>query len=151
MARGLIQRNFRFANGQVAANQPITVVYRGTSSEVPLYVALSGSGSLPNPITADAQGNVAFYAEEGVYDFLALGARVPFDIVLGGGGSGDAFSEFVQVAPASTWIIPNPLGRTPAVGVIVAGELIIADVEYGDNGTITVTHAVPTAGKVILT
>lgn len=151
MARGLVQRNFRYANGQVAAHQPITVVYRGTTSEAPLYVALSGSGALPNPITTDAQGNAAFYADEGVYDFLALGARVPFDIVLGGGSGGDAFSEFIQVAPAATWIVPNPLGRTPAVGVIVSGELIIADVEYGDNGTITVTHAVPTAGKVILT
>ena len=148
--RSLVQENFRYVNGQIARNQPISVVYRGTSSLVPLFTGLSGPSPVSNPVTTDSLGNVAFYAEAGIYDFLALGARIPFDVQNDGGGS-DSFSEYLQSSPAATWSVPNPIGRTPQVSVIVDGEIVLADVEYETNGTITVTHAVPTAGRVILT
>lgn len=153
MSRDLVQRNFRYVNGLVAKNQPVSVVYRSTDSLAPLYAAESGSSLLPNPITTDAYGNVAFYAQNGFYDFLALGARIPFDVEEdsgGGGGGSDTFFEHIQASPAATWTVLHPLPRTPNVTVIVDGRIMLADVEYTDN-QVVVTHAAPTTGKVILT
>lgn len=80
MSRDLVRESFRYANGQAARNHPIAVVLRGTNQTVPLFASNYGSESLSNPIITDPQGNVSFYCENGFYDFLALGARIPFDV-----------------------------------------------------------------------
>jgi hypothetical protein len=51
---------------------------------------------------------------------------------------------------AATWILPHPLGRIPATQVYLAdGEAVAADVEAGPSH-ITVTHAAPCQGFVLL-
>jgi hypothetical protein len=51
---------------------------------------------------------------------------------------------------AATWTLPHSLGRVPAVQVfLVDGEAVAADVEAGPT-QITVTHATPRAGFVLL-
>lgn len=51
---------------------------------------------------------------------------------------------------AATWILPHSLGRVPAVQVFLAdGEAVAADVEAGPT-QITVTHAAPREGFVLL-
>jgi hypothetical protein len=118
-----------------------------------LFAGETGPESVPNPFRTDNNGNASFYAQNGFYDFLALGARIPFDVEEdsgGGGGGSDTFYEHIQASPAATWTILHPLSRTPAVTVYVDGQLVIADVEYADN-QVVVTHAAPTTGKVILT
>lgn len=153
MSRDLVQRNFRYVNGLVARDQPVSVVYRGTGALAPLFAGETGPESVPNPFRTDNNGNASFYAQNGFYDFLALGARIPFDVEEdsgGGGGGSDTFYEHIQASPAATWTILHPLSRTPAVTVYVDGQLVIADVEYADN-QVVVTHAAPTTGKVILT
>jgi hypothetical protein len=57
VSRDLVRENFRYVNGLVARNELVRVVFRGTNTLVTLYVA-----------------------ESGFYDFLALGARIPFDV-----------------------------------------------------------------------
>lgn len=50
----------------------------------------------------------------------------------------------------ATWILPHPLGRVPAVQVFLAdGEAVAADVQAGPT-QITVTHAAPCQGFVLL-
>lgn len=51
---------------------------------------------------------------------------------------------------AATWILPHPLGRAPMVQVFLAdGEAVAADVQ-ADPTQITVTHAMPREGFVLL-
>lgn len=51
---------------------------------------------------------------------------------------------------AATWILPHSIGRVPAVQVFLAdGEAVAADIAAGP-AQVTVTHAVPRAGFVLL-
>lgn len=75
-----MRENFRYGNGLVAIRQPVTVVVRGGVATVPLFAAETGSEARSNPMSTDGSGNVFFYVESGSYDFLALGARIPFDV-----------------------------------------------------------------------
>jgi len=51
---------------------------------------------------------------------------------------------------ASTWVLPHPLGRVPAVAVYLAGgEGVLADVA-ATEAVVTVTHAAPRAGFVLV-
>ena len=150
MSRDLVQRNFRYVNGLVARDQPVSVVYRGTGAIAPLFAGETGPESVPNPFRTDNNGNASFYAQNGFYDFLALGARIPFDVEEDSGGGGDTFFEHVQAAPAATWTIVHSIDRTPNVQVIVDDAVVIADVEYSGQ-QVVVTMAAPTTGKVILT
>lgn len=51
---------------------------------------------------------------------------------------------------AATWSLPHSLGRVPVVQVFLAsGEAVIADVE-ADFSQITISHATPREGFVLL-
>lgn len=59
--------------------------------------------------------------------------------------------EHIQTTPAATWIIPIPsFTRLPTVDVYVSDERVITDVFFTTT-QVTITFAVPTAGKAILT
>lgn len=56
-----------------------------------------------------------------------------------------------QMTPSSTWTINYDYGVTPEVDVYDNnGDVVMADVNYPDNTTVTVSFAFPETGKAIL-
>jgi hypothetical protein len=129
MAGVLTTSNFRYASGQIASKQPISVYLRGTATLAQLWQDDDETIPLVNPPKTDAAGNVWFYVSPGEYDYEAFGVRVPFDVTLPAGVDVDAIVEVVleeigpspvphhQETPAATWIVATPAGvrRTPTV------------------------------------
>lgn len=64
--------------------------------------------------------------------------------------SGSSAPTRFDFASAGTWIMTHGLGRMPMAFVYLAnGELVIAD-EAATATTLTITHAQPQAGFVLL-
>lgn len=149
MTRILVQQNFRYANGQVADNEDVLVVGRGTLIPAALYLTPFGGLALPNPIFTDESGNINFYIDAGSYDFIANGARVPFDAFEGSGT--DLYLQHDQTTAIATWVILHSFGRHPNVVIINDDdEMIMTDLEYPDLATVVATFPAPTTGKAIL-
>jgi hypothetical protein len=129
----LVTENFRYANGQVAAHQAISVFVRDTSTFASLYEDELATIPLSNPLSADAVGNLNFYVEEGSYDFFVFGTRVPFDVDAATG----AESPFVHVqsSAAATWTVTHNRGTKPPLVLELdssPGERVYSDVTYPD-------------------
>lgn len=56
-----------------------------------------------------------------------------------------------QSAPAAAWIVEHHLGRHPTTDVILAGEVVDADVIHNDLDSLTVTFPSPTTGEAVCT
>lgn len=150
MSRLLIARNFAYSSGQPAAGEDVSVVLRDTSTPATLYAAAIGSATEPNPVILDGFGNLDFYVDAGSYDFLANGARIPFDAAEASGGT-DFYLLHDQTSALATWTIPHSFGRYPSVTLIdSASKVILTDLEYPDIATVVATFAEPTIGKAIL-
>lgn len=68
----------------------------------------------------------------------------------GAPGANGAQPQRINASLGATWILPHSLGRVPLVQVFLGdGELVIADVS-ADATQITVTHASPRSGFVII-
>lgn len=149
-SRLLVAQNFAYPSGQPAAGEDVSVVIRDTSTLVPLYSSFVGSAIVTNPVILDEFGNIEFYLDAGSYDFLANGARIPFDIVEEGSGAG-FYQQYDQTSALATWTIPHSFGRYPSVTLIdSASKVILTDLEYPDIATVVATFAEPTIGKAIL-
>lgn len=73
----------------------------------------------------------------------------PIAAIVGPPGAGGT-SLRLDASLAATWILPHPLGRVPAVQVFLAdGEQVAADVQASPT-QVTVTHAAPRQGFVLL-
>lgn len=69
------------------------------------------------------------------------------DLVLSGAAG---YYEHVQSAPAASWAISHSFGRNPVVQVIdTSGALMLTDMDFLP-GLVTLTFAVPTAGRALL-
>jgi len=67
------------------------------------------------------------------------------------GETGGNAQEHIQSTPAATWIITAVgFNRPPSVDVYVSDERVITDI-YSTSTQVTITFAVPTAGRAILT
>jgi hypothetical protein len=149
MTRILVQQNFRYPNGQVADHEDISVVGRGTNTLALIYPTAFGGSPLPNPIFTDESGNIGFYIDAGSYDFIANGARVPFDAFEGSGT--DFYLQHDQDVPIATWVILHAFGRHPNVVILdIENEMVLTDLEYPDLATVVATFPAPTTGKAIL-
>jgi lysophospholipase L1-like esterase len=60
-------------NGAAAANVPVTVKVHGTATLAVLYTDRTKTATAPNPTTTDGNGNLAVYADPGLYDCTANG------------------------------------------------------------------------------
>lgn len=90
------------------------------------------------------EGGLAWLAAPGAADRVVA-------VIGPAGPPGSGALRIDVTAPAATWILPHPFGRVPMVQVYLAsGELIGADV-VASATTITVTHAAPLAGFVVIT
>ncbi len=95
---------------------------------------------------------------EGMTEALAREPELPVAAIVGPPGpigpqgpQGPAGAPLrSDAALAATWILPHALARTPMVQVfLTTGEEVIADVAATAT-TITVTHASPQAGFVLI-
>lgn len=107
-----------------------------------------------DPAKTDSYGNLAFWVDPGEYTIVAFGLSMDITVPKhpaepDGGGAGDSAQVYDQPTPAATWIIPHAKGRIPVVEIYIAGEMVISDIDATDT-IVTVTHAVPVAGKAIL-
>lgn len=57
---------------------------------------------------------------------------------------------FTQIAPASTWTIPNSLGRLCSVAIIVSGRIVYADTTVSQS-QVVISFPAPISGSAILT
>jgi hypothetical protein len=69
-----------------------------------------------------------------------------------GSGTAENYSfVYNSGSPASVWIVHHNLGWYPSVTVVDSGgTVIVPDVFYDDNNTVTLTFGSPTSGKVFL-
>ncbi len=65
-------------------------------------------------------------------------------------GAGFTYFTYVQSTPSSSWLIPHNLGRNPSVTIVVAGQMILTDVEYPDLNNVLVIWPAPTLGSAYL-
>lgn len=89
---------------------------------------------------------------DGLIEALARDSALPIAAIVGPPGpQGPAGSPLrIDAALAATWILAHPFGRPPMVQVFLnSGEQVIADVSANPS-TITVTHANPQEGFVLV-
>ena len=84
-----------------------------------------------------------------------MAAPPPADVVVlpvaGPRGPAGAGEVHDQPAPASSWLIPHSLGRWPGVAVYdLTGALIEPDISVSDS-SVSISFAMPFAGKAVLT
>jgi hypothetical protein len=150
VTRLLIHQNFRYASGQIADGEDVSIVGRGTLTEATLYPAAVGGATLPNPLIADESGNISFYIDVGSYDYIVNGARIPFD-AFEAEGAVTFYLQHDQDLAIATWTILHAFGRHPNVTIIDAqNKMILTDLEYPDTATVVATFPSPTIGKAIL-
>jgi hypothetical protein len=90
-----------FINGRIAANTDVQVVLTGTSLGATLYSDSTKAVVISSTVRTDTGGNLAFYADPGMYDLLVRGQRVsavPVDI----SGPVDYSFSAISVKPSST-------------------------------------------------
>ena len=68
----------------------------------------------------------------------------------GGGGGGGGATTYIhtQVTPLTTWTVVHSLGRFPIVTVVDSGNSeLLADLQYVDVNSLTLTFGASTSGK----
>jgi hypothetical protein len=139
-------RQFWFPSGVLSANLPARVFPLNSNALAPLWTDATGTVALPNPLTTDINGTVAFYAEEGEY-WIHIDAEA-FRVSV---GSPDVDLFEVQAGDMSTGIIAggelNVNGSNPQAIDIGALTGYIVD-EITDPRSPAVTR-VNTAGSTV--
>lgn len=129
MALQLVSKTFRHASGQLARGVVVGVHYRDTGIEVASLIT-------------DQLGTIHHYFNPGMYDWIVLGARIPFDVIDSGGGTGGEPPYIhTQSSPASTWTVVHNRGTKPPVVIELAafpGEAVYTDVTYQDLNTLII-------------
>lgn len=156
-----------YDDGTLARNVALMVVSVGTSTPIPLYSNINGSVALANPVSTDGDGNLFFYAEQGQYELLYGGARVPIaNNPIGATGpkgdkgdpgetgpAGGAASTYVhdQGTPSALWTIAHGLGYFPNVTIVDSGGTqVVPDVIYPDMNTVEIAFSAAFGGKAYL-
>lgn len=139
MVAQLVSENFRHANGSLARFVPVKVLIRSTLVEVASAVT-------------DELGAVHIYLEPGQYDWLAVGATIPFDVV---SGDGDPVPPFVHVqsTPSASWLINHNRGTKPDIVIVLDTDptaRVWSDVSYPDLNNAVVELPLAESGRAYI-
>lgn len=143
----------------VRPDDPTSVVLRATvatGAAGPAGAGLQWRAAWSNAIAYNANDIVShngstWLTPAGTTAGLEPSVATEWDLFAQGDGGADIdFYEHTQTIPATVWDITHPLGWRPAVDVVIAGEEIIADIDYVSATEIRVRHAVALAGTAYL-
>ncbi len=140
MADQLVVKSFRHINGAPARFVDLQIVNRGTNTVV-------------EDLTTNSLGTVSLYLAPGQYDWLILGARIPFDVI--DPGQPEPLPPHVhdQSTPAATWTVTHNRGSKPPIVLVLdadPSEPVFASLAYPDLNTITVELPSAETGKAYI-
>lgn len=89
---GLYSDNLVTSTGQLSPNMAVTIYQHGTLTLATLYTDRTKATPVANPTATDSRGNLAFYADPGLYDISNGTSSITVAVVpdsgdLGGGGA----------------------------------------------------------------
>lgn len=131
---GLYSDNLVTATGQLSPNMAVTVYLHGTLTLATLYTDRTKATPVANPTATDSRGNLAFYADPGLYDISNGASSVTVAVVpdsgdLGGGGA---------IGLSNTVVSAGAFGRTSTAGTSVTAS-------RGDHD-----HGTPSVSPLVL-
>lgn len=167
MARSLVYTDARFPNGDVAVGSTVSIYSDSAGTTLAtIYAADSGSTTLTNPVTVDAEGYVSFWTTLSTVYFKSDGDTTvhPFPVgggpggggvnVLDYGAAGDGVTDDTAAIQAAIDEVFSLYGGTVFVPVgeykITSPLVLRAYVHlYGDGQMATIIHQA-TAGEDVV-
>jgi hypothetical protein len=152
----------QWATGGPVRLLPVYVFIKDTMSLAVLYADPNGLTTIANPVWADHNGELTFFAELGNYDLWANDAKIAtISIVDSTETVGVSEEELAlatryvhdQVLASAEWIIDHTLGYNPGgVQVIEStGDAIMGAHDYPiANQRVRISFASPCSGKAYL-
>lgn len=140
-----------YPDGSPIANAPLLVTLLGGNVAVPLFADKAGTVPLSNPVMTDGDGQAVFHAAPGNY-VTDIGGEAHHYAV----DSTETDESWpgtyihVQDTAAATWTVAHHFGAKPAVAVLVADQVVEADVSHSDDQTTVIGFGAPTAGVAYL-
>lgn len=140
-----------YADGAPVAEVPVSVQLLGGNVLVPLFSDKAGTSPLANPVMTDLNGYATFFAAPGSYSTEISGAAFHYGVAPA--EPDDAWpGVFVhdQDVPATVWTVGHHFGCSPAVTVLIGGQVAEAAVDHPDAETTTITFSTPVTGTAHL-
>lgn len=148
----LYQDTYWYPSGALAKFVPARVFPRNSNILAPLWADSAETVPLANPQLTTATGELTFYAAPGDY-WIHLGIE-SFPVTI---DSDDVVPEvwhdtflYEQPVASTSWMVNHNLGAEPDVSVVIAGQVIPADVNYTDLNNLTITFSSPQSGVAYL-
>lgn len=140
-----------FPGGNPASGASIKISSDGSNVTPALFADIGATVPVTSPITADASGNIDFYAPPGLYLAELSGTffRVPVDPLFGSPVVPDVWVH-TQTVPATVWTIDHYFQTKPSVSVDVGAAQVEAEVDHPSLTQTTITFGAPTAGTAYL-
>jgi hypothetical protein len=140
-----------YAGGNPAAGVSFRITLLGGNVAVPLFSDKAGTTPLANPVTADAEGRVMFFAAPGDYRTSLAGTNwlLPVDDAEPDPAWPGTFIH-TQAVPAAVWTVDHHFGVQPSVTVLTSGQAVEADVTHSTGETTVITFGAPATGTAYL-
>lgn len=140
-----------YPDGSPVADTTVPVALLGGNVLPPLFSNKAGTSALSNPVPTDSDGLAEFYAAPGAF-FTDIAGRL-YVYAVDVAEADDAWpGTFVheQTTAAATWTVGHHFGIEPSVQVVVAGQVVEAEVSHTDDETTTISFGTPTSGVAYL-
>lgn len=142
-----------YPDGSPAAGELAYVFPRHSQTLQPLFTDATGTVPVDNPVTIPPDGILSFFADNGDYWVFVRGQSFYVIIDLDPNLTHVWPSTFrhVQAAPLDVWTITHGLKSQPGVSALDASnQILVGDVQYVDDDTLTITFGVPVSGIAYL-
>lgn len=140
-----------YPDGDPAANTTFPVWNLGGNVLVPLFSNKLGTVPLANPVMTDSEGLLEFYAPPGPYTVDVAGAIV--HALVAGTETDPAWPGlFIHNQPvaASVWTVDHHFGVQPDVNLLIAGDVVEADITHPTTEQTVITFSSAQSGAAHL-